>query len=116
MPHIKTSVSRVRPGHEKAKNPKAIAAIPRSSSSHQFSASSRSARPRNGDRRPPSMCVLDIGFLPNLNSAFLHFCRAAEDRIDLEMLYRSRSHYLYLARSNGGLALNASLAVPARTG
>src|SRR5215475_10072225 len=64
MPHMKTSVSRVRSGHKKAKSPKAIAATPLNSSSHQFSASSRSASPRNGDRLLGSMCMLDIWVPP----------------------------------------------------
>ena len=48
-PYSSTSVTRVNPGQTKARMPKMIAAIPRSSSSHQHLASACSiGRPGNG--------------------------------------------------------------------
>jgi hypothetical protein len=96
------------PGQKKAVTPKAIAARPRSSSSHQLSASVLSwPDPATDIAIPESIRVLDIVMLLRPDSWLSMYKRAPPGR----PLMPAR----YLAYSNGGLAFSASLVAPART-
>src|SRR6476646_10727622 len=97
-------------GQKKARMPKAMAAMPRSRTSHQLAASSCSNA--RGEIGPDCVRVLVIGFLLQANAAVSYLDIG---RSPVEPALGSQLFSIYWAYWNSGLAFRASFVAPGRT-